>query len=54
MDACDVIDGALWGVFGASGCTRDVNLCTASGAAVGNGGGKGDIEMLVIEAEWAW
>lgn len=26
----------------------------ASPLSLGSGGGKGDIEMLVTEAEWAW
>ena len=29
-------------------------LLTASGFPVGIGGGKGEIEIVVMDAEWAW
>lgn len=49
VDASDVTEGVLLGV---AAC--EVILLTASGTALGSGGGKGDIEILLTEAEWAW
>lgn len=49
VDASETTDGVLLGV---AAC--DVILLTASGTALGSGGGKGEMEMLLIEAEWAW
>ena len=49
VDASDVTEGVLLGV---GAC--EVILLTASGTALGSGGGKGDIEILLTEAEWAW
>ena len=49
IDASEVIDGVR---FGAWAC--DTTLLTPSGIATGNGGGNGDMEMLEMEAEWAW
>ena len=48
-EVSEVTDGFLFGVAGAC-----VSLETASGSAVGGGGGNGDIEMLVMDAECAW
>jgi hypothetical protein len=47
--ASDITEGVCLGV---AAC--DATLLTASGAALGRGGGKGEMEMLLIEAEWAW
>ena len=49
VDASDVTEGVLLGV---AAC--EVILLTASGTALGSGGGNGDIEILLTEAEWAW
>ena len=49
VDASDITDE---GFLGVAAC--DATLLTASGTAVGSGGGYGDMEMLLIEAEWAW
>jgi len=35
-------------------CACEASLLTPSGTALGNGGGNGDMEMLEMEAEWAW
>lgn len=34
-------------------CACDTTLLTASGTAVGSGGGNGETDMLVTEAWWA-
>lgn len=47
-DASDVIDGVLF-----AGCVWDTILLTPSGRGVGRGGGNGDIEMFVTDAECA-
>jgi len=49
VEAWEAIEGDFWGVWAC-----ETTLLTASGAALGKGGGNGDIEMLVTEAEWAW
>lgn len=58
--------GGSLGLFdGVEGCVLEGNrlgvprcspviLLTASGFPVGMGGGKGEIEIDVMEAEWAW
>jgi hypothetical protein len=49
VDASEVTEGVPLGV-----CACEATLLTASGTALGSGGGKGDMEMLLTEAEWAW
>jgi hypothetical protein len=49
VDTSDTTEGDLPGV---AAC--DATLLTASGTALGRGGGKGEMDMLLIEAEWAW
>lgn len=49
VDASDVTEGVRFGV-----CACEVILLTASGTALASGGGNGDIEMLLTDAEWAW
>ena len=49
VDVSDATEGVRLGV---AAC--EVILLTASGMALGRGGGKGDIEILLTEAEWAW
>jgi hypothetical protein len=49
VDTSDVTEGVL---LGAAAC--EVILLTESGTALGSGGGKGDIEIQLTEAEWAW
>ena len=48
-DASDIADDAF---LGDAACVA--TLLTASGTALGSGGGNGDMEMLLIDAEWAW
>lgn len=45
--ASDVTEGVLFAV-----CVCTDILLIPSGTAVGNGGGKGDIEMQVVDAVW--
>ena len=49
VDASEVTEAVLLGV-----CAWEAILLTPSGTATGSGGGKGDMEMADIEAEWAW
>ena len=49
MEASEVTEGVFLGV-----CACEATLPTASGTALANGVWKGDMEMLVTEAEWAW
>ena len=48
VDASDVIDGVLF-----AGCACDAILLTPPGRTLGSGGGNGDIDMLVTDAECA-
>lgn len=50
VDDADAIEEGFCAVFWA----WETTLLTASDLAVDVGGGKGDIEIPVIEAEWAW
>lgn len=49
-DAVFVADGDRLGET----CCTDVSRLTASVLDVEMGGGKGDIDTAVIDAEWAW
>lgn len=49
VDASETTEGDFLGV---AAC--DATLLTASGTALGRGGGNGEMEMLLIEAECAW
>jgi hypothetical protein len=49
VEASDITEGVFFGV-----CACDVILLTASGTALGRGGGNGDIETLLMDAEWGW
>jgi hypothetical protein len=49
VEVYDATDGVLLRV-----CACEASLLTPSGTAVGDGGGNGDMEMLEMEAEWAW
>jgi hypothetical protein len=49
VEASDTTDGDLLGV-----AAWETTLCRASGTAAGSGGGNGEMEMLLIEAECAW
>lgn len=49
VEASDVIEGLPLGV-----CACDTTLLTPSGTGLFIGGGNGDIEMLEVEAVWAW
>lgn len=42
-------DGVRMGV-----CTCDAILLTPSGTALRTGANSGEIDMLLIDAEWAW
>lgn len=49
VEASEVTEGVRLGVW-----AWETTLFTPSGTALGNGGGNGDMDMLVMEAEWAW
>lgn len=40
--------------LGELSCCSDTILFTASGLAEGSGGGNGDTDIVVTDAEWAW
>jgi hypothetical protein len=53
-----LLDGELvlcgWGERAGESWISDTSLFTPSGLATGKGGGNGDTETAVMEAEWAW
>lgn len=49
VEASDTTEGVRLGV---AAC--EATLLTASGTAVGSGGGNGEIDILLIDAEWTW
>jgi len=48
VDTSDITEGGFLGV-----AVCETTLLTASGTAL-RGGGNGEIDMLLMEAEWAW
>jgi hypothetical protein len=53
LGVADDPDVTLEGFTGVAGICA-TTLVTASGFPLATGGGKGEIDKAVIEAEWAW
>jgi hypothetical protein len=49
VDDCEAMEGVRFGV-----CACEAILLMPSGTALRGGGCNGEIETLLMEAEWAW